>query len=342
LFNNRDIRSSLLITTVVLALAAGCGPSPSPSTSTGDASDPATGGSKSISVQLNWYPEVEHGGVFQAVADGSYQEAGLNVEIRPGGRATPIAPELVLGRCQFAITNADDVVLFRAQGADIVAVMATAQNHPRCILVRADSGVEKFEDLQGMTLQRQAGRPFLAFLAHRKLLDGVREVPYHNSVAGMIDDPKMAVQAYVNAEPLLAQQQGLEIRTLMLSDLGWNPYSSVLVTTGDLIRKQPELVAAMTKATRQGWVDYFADPALANASILKANEHGMTQEALAFGVQKMQPLAMPDGDASVLGSMTAERWETLVSQMVEIGVIKPDSVIASECFTTEFLSLSAQ
>ena len=101
-----------------------------------------------VSIQLNWYPEAEHGGVFQAVADGTYTAAGLNVDIRPGGRATPVAPELSLGRVQFAIANADDVIVYRGQGMDIVAVAAPLQNNPRCILVRQESGVESLNDLK--------------------------------------------------------------------------------------------------------------------------------------------------------------------------------------------------
>lgn len=301
---------------------------------------PAQGGGGedlvSVSVQLNWYPEVEHGGAYQAFVGGTYLRHGLAVEIKPGSRETPVAPELLLGRSQFAITNADDVVLFRAQDADIVAVLAAVQNNPRCLMVRADSGVEGFDDLSGMTLQCQPGRTFLSFLRQRGFLDGVREVPYFNSIAGMVDDPQMAVQAYAVAEPLLARQQGLEVRTLMVSELGWNPYSSVLVTTGTLIRESPELVQQFVAATQQGWGDYLQSPAKANEAILKANTHGMTAEVLQFGAEQMRPLAYPDESAE-LGEMTLQRWQQLVDQMKELDVIGQDSVRAEDCFTDQFL-----
>ncbi len=319
----------LLVTAMLLC--TGC-------SSPKDAAFPPHGGQhlRDVSVQLNWYPEVEHGGIYEAYVNGAYREHGLNVEIKPGSRETPVAPELLLGRSQFAITNADDVVLFRAQGADIVAVFAAAQNNPRCLLVRADSGVESFEELSGMTLQCQPGRAFLPFLRKRGYLDGVREVPYFNSIAGMVNDPKMAVQAYVVAEPLLARQQGLEVKTLMVSDLGWNPYSSVLVTTGNLIRESPDLVEQFVAATRQGWTDYLLSPGKANQAILKANTHGMTQEVLQFGAEQMRPLAYPE-DATHLGEMSLERWQQLVDQMKELEVIGQDVVRPEDCFTDKFL-----
>lgn len=299
-----------------------------------------------VSIQLNWYPEVEHGGVYQAKTDGKYVAEGIDVEIRPGGRETPVAPELLRGRSQFAITNADDVVLFRAQDADIVAVLAAVQDHPRCLLVRADSGVEGFEDLDGMTLQCQPGRAFLPFLRKRGFLEGVREVPYFNSIATMVNDPKTMVQAYSVAEPLVARQQGLEVRTLMISELGWNPYSSVLVTTGDLIRNSPELVRKVVRATQAGWVDYLDAPDEANKVILQANGHSMTAEALEFGSEEMRPLVysgardradVSDQQRAELGAMERERWSRMLEQMGELELIEPGSIAPEDCFTNEFL-----
>lgn len=288
-------------------------------------------------IQLNWYPEAEHGGVYQALADGTYAENGVQVTIRAGGRAIMVAPELGFGRSQFAIVNADDVVIFRREGSDVVAVLAAVQNHPRCILVREDSGVESFEDLAGMMLQRQPGRMFLEFLRARGFLDDVREVAY-SGIAGLVTDPKMAIQAYSFAEPLQLRQQGVEPRTLMVSELGWNPYSSVLITTGDLIRDNPELVRRVVHATRRGWQNYLTDPELGNEAILKANQYGMTAEALKFGSVELGKLALPDeAPIESLGLMTPERWETLVEQIDELDPANAGKVKPDECYTTEFV-----
>ena len=291
-----------------------------------------------VAVQLNWYPESEHGGLYQALADGTYAAADLDVDLRPGGRATPVGPELQLERCGFAIANADDVVLFREQEIDVVAVLAAMQNHPRCILVREESGVQTLDDLAGMTLQRQAGRGFVEFMRAGGYLDDVQEVPYHGSVASLVADPKVAIQGYVFAEPLLAQQQGVKVRALMVSDLGFNPYSSVLVTTEKLIREKPDFVRRFVQATRTGWQNYVNDPGQGNAAILNANKHGMTAEVLEFGSEGLRSLAMPDGFVTDrIGEMTQERWRTLVDQMAELDLVNASKVRAEDCFTTEFL-----
>jgi NitT/TauT family transport system substrate-binding protein len=291
-----------------------------------------------VTAQLNWHPEAEHGGLYQAAADKTFENAGFEVEIVPGGVGTPIASELVLGRSQFAITNADDVVLFREQGADVVAVLSSMQNHPRCIIARSDSGVKTFKDLAGKTFQCGGGRPYLTFLENLGLLKDVTQVPYHNSIASLVGDPNVVIQGYSFAEPLLARQQGVEVNLLMVSDLGWNPYASVLVTTGDLIREKPEMVRQFVAATRAGWQNYMTDPSLGNEMILAANKEGMTAEALEFGSKELRSLALPEGHSlESVGTMSAERWETLVRQMVDMKLVSEANVKAFECFTTQFI-----
>lgn len=336
------IRFTVLTFGAVILFMSGCGPSSTSSISSGKSAengsaDDSSAGSP-VAIQLNWYPESEHGGVFQAEADGGYRAAGLNLDIRPGGRSAPVAQELALGRVQFGFANADDVVVYRRQGLDIVAVLAAMQDNPRCILVQEKSGVESLNGLAGLTLQCQAGRPYLEFMRSKGLLKNVKEVPYFGSVAPLIADPKIAIQGYSCAEPLLAEQEGVKVRVLMVSKLGWNPYSSVLITTGKLINEQPELVNAFVKATQAGWESYLKDPSKGNADILAANDHGMTAEVLQYGSEQMRSLAMPSGDQSKLfGRMSLTRWKELIEQMDVLDPSQANLVKPEDCFTDKFL-----
>jgi NitT/TauT family transport system substrate-binding protein len=323
---NRNLLPVVLMTFVAMALL-GCG------------TDKAAPSIPTINVQLNWYPESEHGGVFQAQAEDLYTKSGLNVVIKPGGPSTPIVGELQLGRSQFAIANADDVVLYRRSGADIVALAAIVQNHPRCILVREESGVTSLDKLAGMTLQREAGQSFVEFMRKKGLLEGVQEVPYLGTVTSLVADPKIAIQAYLFSEPLQAEQAGAKVRALMVSELGWNPYSSLLVTTGDMIRNQPAQVQTMVDATLDGWRSYITNPEAGNELILKANKHGLTSDTLKYGVTKLRELALPDGMAiDQVGIMTDERWTTLIQQMDDLDPAAAGKVKASDCYTLEFLN----
>ncbi len=272
-----------------------------------------------MAVQLNWYPESEHGGVYQASADGTYRSAGLEVDIRPGGRATPVAPELQLDRVQFAMANADDVVVFRREGMDIVAVMAVMQNSPRCIMVREESGVTDFSGLAGLTLQRQAGRSFLEFMRSKGILDQVTEVPYHGSVSSMVADPEIAVQELTVCRTPDRPPTRRQGPTLDAQRSGLEPVQQRADHIGKIDPRTTPTGRQFVQATRQGWTNYLADPTAGNGAIMKANEHGMTPEALQFGVRELEPLALPDAmSVDEIGVMSIQRWTTLVNQMNEL------------------------
>ncbi len=315
-------------------VAVGCKPSEKSdgqSNANGAGDSAASGGLQKVSLLLNWYPEAEHGGFYAAKVHGLFEKEGLDVEIRPGGENAPIAQELVSQRVTFSIGNADDVLLFRQQGADIVSVFAPIQQTPRCIMVRASSGIDSLSKLKGLTLQANKGQAFLSYMETRGMLEGVQVVPYSGSVARFVADEKTAIQAYNFSEPQVAEQKGVPCRTLMLSEIGFNPYASCLMTTSETVAKQPELVAKMVRACRAGWAKYFESPQETNAAILSYNSERMTSEALAFGVEKLKPLCQVEGNAQ-LGEMSLERWQTLINQFIELKLVTAEKVKAEQCF----------
>ncbi len=290
---------------------------------------------------LNWFPEAEHGGFYAAQVHGIFEQHGLQVELRPGGPSAPVAQELVAGRVQFAIGNADDVLVFREQDVPVVALMAPIQDTPRCIMVHESAQVGSLQELGGLTLQAGAGRPYLKFMEHQGLLKDVQVVPY-SGVPKFASDTSSAMQAYSFSEPLLARQQGASVSMLMLSDVGFNPYASCLITTDDYVQEHRDIVGRMVAACREGWQKYLETPAEANAAILLDNEHGMTEETLEFGVEVLGPLCLPNSMSSEqVGMMSEQRWETLVSQFADMDLIDADKVTADAVFTTEFLSAPA-
>lgn len=321
---------------ILLSSLLACSPSQSNKAATGKSSD----GKQSVTLLLNWYPEAEHGGYYAALVHGFYAEEGLDVTIRPGGKSVVVAPELEMGRVQFGIGNADDVLMARSEEAHMVALMAPLQNGPRCIMVREDSGITKFEELKNCKLLIDLGRPYIPFLKSRGLLDAsVQTVPYTGTVTELVAGPGVAQQAYNFSEPLLAEQAGVPVRNLMMSDIGYNPYACCLLSTNDVISKQPELARKMVRASIRGWQKYLEDPQSTNAYILKQNEQGMTLEALDYGVKKLQELCLPNGmEPSALGKMEASRWQELHRELVNLKLIQPSKVRPEEAYQLDFLS----
>jgi NitT/TauT family transport system substrate-binding protein len=316
------------------AIASGCSseqsaaPKSSPTNAT-TSEQPAAKPIDSVELALNWLPEAEHGGFFAADVHGLFADRQLKVKIIPGGPGVPVIQNVATGKATFGVTNADQVLLQRAQEADVVAIFAPIQQSPRCIMVHKKSGITKFEDLKDMTLAINANQTFLGYLKKKLPLTNVQIVPYQ-STAPFLNDERLGQQAYVFSEPFLVQQQGAEPVNLMLSDIGFNVYTSVLITRAEVIEKQPELVRRMVEACRLGWRKYLDEPEQTNEHIHSLNKE-MGPEILAFGVRALKPLCEPN-----LGEMTLERWQTLAEQLVEAGALKPGAIDPSKAFNASF------
>jgi NitT/TauT family transport system substrate-binding protein len=335
-------RSALLLAglAIVAVASAGCDSDPpaAPAATGGSAGELVTTGLEPDTVQLalNWFPEAEHGGFYAAQVHGLYAAAGLEVTILPGGPAAPVVQQVARGDVEFGVTNADNVLFGRAQQAPIVAVFAPLQDSPRCILVHESCGIESLEQLRDVTLAMSSGAAFAQFLQHRLPLVGVTVVPYSGDVAPFLLDERFACQGYVFSEPFVARQQGGDPRVLMVSELGFNPYTSVLIASEETIRERPDLVRRMVQASRAGWQRYLESPAETNREIHQLNAK-MELDVLEFGAEALRPLVLgDDDDPAAIGRMTRERWQALHDQLVESGQLEPGTDAAA-AFTAEFL-----
>ncbi len=341
-----SLRGSMLsVGMAILACAMGCITSVTPVAAPADSVADAVSVKKDeapkipVTLALNWFPEAEHGGFYAALVHGEYAKEGLDVTIQPGGPQAPVIPQVATGSVQFGVDNADKLLLGRAQEADVVAVFAPIQTSPRCILVHEEAGIKTFDDLaaaKGFTLAMNPGQPFAQFLNHHLKLDGLQQVPYPGSLSQFLLDKRFGQQAYSFSEPFSAKEKGATPRTLMLADVGFNTYTSMLMVSRDMITKQPDLVAKMVRASARGWERYLNEPVETNAFIHKENPE-MSPEILAFGVTDLKPLCMAQ-DGVPFGSMTQERWAQLVQQMTAAGSLTGPALDPVAAFTNEFLS----
>lgn len=298
-------------------------------------------GNSRVRLSLNWYPEAEHGGFYAADVHNFYHQNDLTVEIIPGGPSAPqlVISELVAGRTHFAVSDADQVVKARAEGLPIVAVMATMQQSPRCIMVHASSGIERLEDLADVDLAISETRPFALWMKHKLPLTNVRLVPYNGLVGEFLQNDRFAQQGYVFSEPWLAREKGAEPRALLLSEIGFNPYAGLLITTDSLVEQHPQVVRNMVTACARGWTRYLSNPQPTNDAIHQLNPD-MSPAALVYGAREVKALC-ESADGGLRYRMTADRWAELVRQIEEIGEIPPGSVDPADCFTAQFVERDA-
>jgi NitT/TauT family transport system substrate-binding protein len=283
-----------------------------------------------ITLQLNWKLEPQFGGFYAA----QYARHGLNVTVSPGGAGAPTVDQLAAGTVQFAIVSGDEIVRARANGNKLVALFAAYQTNPQGIMTRASRGFNEIGDVFKTpgTLAMEKGLPYSDFLKQKYGFEKLTLVPSPFGDLSLYRTKEdYAMQCFVTSEPLAAKKTGIEPKTFLIADSGYNPYTTVLATTDAFRARNPQVVDAMVKAVREGWEAYLADPSKTNEAMQKLNP---TMDAQTFtdSAAAQKPLIETDETkANGLGSMTPARWETLVAQLKSLGALSSD-VKAADCF----------
>ncbi|MCH2161065.1 MAG: ABC transporter substrate-binding protein [Phycisphaerales bacterium] len=273
-----------------------------------------------IRIQMNWFPEPQFGGIYTAQAKGYFEDAGLDVKLLKGGPSVP-APQMVAsGNVEFAVVSAPQLITLRSQGGAATGVFATFQKYPRGILVHADSPYQELKAFwkSDSKLMAEDGLAYIKWLKNRYGQPSVLFVPYAGSLAPFISRTVQGMQCFATAEPVQLKVQGVETRVFYLADEGYNPYVAVIAVNDDVLKKRPEMVKKFVNAIRRGWSTYLADPAETNALLLELNPD-LSREVLDLASAELGRLVESDTTrANAPGWMTAERWNTLLGQLVEL------------------------
>jgi NitT/TauT family transport system substrate-binding protein len=324
---------------VILALAlAACSPAAKK-----DAA-PAAGALTPIRFATDWRAEAEHGGFYEALADGEYARHGLDVKIVQGGPGVNVPQLLAAGSIDMGIGSNGFVVMNLAQeGVPVKAVAAVFQKDPQVLIAHPDTGVKTLADLKGhpILLGDASVTTFWVWLKSKYGFtdDQVRKYTFNNGP--FLADKRAAQQGYVTSEPYTIEKQaGIKPTVFLLADNGYPGYATMILAPDALIAKNPAAVKAFIAASVQGWKDYLeGDPRPADALIEKDNPE-MTQDILDQARAKLKANGIVDGgDAakSGVGTMTDARWQTLFDVASASGVY-PKTLDFKSAYTLQFLA----
>lgn len=326
------IRTLLLaaVTTTAALLVVGCDRQPSPPSASGGAT------ATTVGIQLNWKPEPQFGGFYAAQLSGAYTRHNLDVNVVAGGVGAPTVQMVGNGQIEFGIVSADELLIARSRGNNVVALFAVYQTCPQGLMVRASRGLKEIGDIfkQPGTVAIESGLPYAMLLKRRYGFDQVKIVPSPGGdLSIFLSDPNFAQQCFVTSEPIAARKAGVEPRTFLIADAGYNPYTTVLVTREEYLKSHPEVVKSVVAAVREGWGAYLKDSAATDALMHKLNP-GMDPETFTAAAEAQKPLIETDETrAQGLGYMSNERWITLADQLFDLGVLKEKPAIDA-CFVS--------
>ena len=297
-----------------------------------------------VSFGTNWVPEAEHGGFFQAVADGTYTRYGLDVTIVPGGPNDNNRMLLIAGKLDFFMA-ANTLMSFDAvaNNVPVVTIAAIFQKDPQVFLTHPESKITKLEQLKPLTLfvSKEGISSYFQWLKSEYGFNEAKVRPYTFNPQPFIASPQSAMQGYVTSEPFAVEKAAkFKPGIILLADYGFNSYSTLIETRRELTDKKPDLVQRFVDASIIGWYNYlYGDNAPGNALIKKLNPE-MTDELLAFSVGKMKEYGIVDSGDTLrdgIGAMSDERATSFFDKMVRAGVVRSD-IDFRKAYTLRFIN----
>ena len=293
-----------------------------------------------ITVQLDWVPQPEHGGLYQALARGYFREAGLDVVLVPGGPNAFVMQKLATGKADIGQSDSTNTILAIAQGIPITTIGAVFQNDPSVLMLHADSPIKTFQDLDGKTIMARLEWAFLPYLRNKYHIN-FNVIPQNFAVGNFVADKNFIQQGYYIAEPYYIVKGGAKYPKFLYAwDAGFDAYTA-LVANVPWAEAHPAELKAFMAAYIRGWKDYIeGDPAPANAMLKQLNPEN-TDDFLAF-CRKMiigEQLVIGRGakDDSNTGRISRDRFKTQIGQLEELGILPKGKLAVDQVMTTQYL-----
>lgn len=306
----------------------------------------ADGHQSSVVFGTNWLAQAEHGGFYQSVADGTYAECGLDVEIISGGPQVNNRALMLAGKIDFHM-GGDMLQAFNAvkEGIPVVSVAAIFQKHPQVIIAHPGEA-ESWEDLKDLTLLigDNGFTSYYQWMIAEHGFTVQQRLPYTFNPAPFIADKKKGMQGYLSSEPYaILKEAGFEPNVFLIADAGYSSYATTIETMAGTIETAPEKVACFVDGSLTGWYNYlYGDSSAADEMILAANPD-MSQDKIDFAKKMMLEQGIVDSGAALetgIGSMTDEVIGDFYDKMVAAGVLE-DGLDWKAAYTLEFTNKSA-
>ena len=298
-----------------------------------------------ISFATNWVAEAEHGGFYQAVADGTYAEYGLDVTIVAGGPQKNNRLLLLAGKVDFYMAG-NMLAPLNAEANDIpiIEVAAIFQKDAQVFLVHPDRGIDEFEDLAKLPTIFMGVDGFASFFQWMKQaypgFSDEQYKPYHFDPRVFIVDEQSAMQGYVTSEPLAIElAAGFKPKEFLLADAGFDTPATLIEATTDYVAGNSDIVQRFVDASIIGWYNYlYNDPSLGNAAIKLENPE-MSDEQIAFSLAKMKDAGIVDSGIALdkgIGCFDDAVQKSFYDKMVQAGAV-PRGVDLAKTYTNKFV-----
>ncbi|MBN8944465.1 MAG: ABC transporter substrate-binding protein [Rhizobiales bacterium] len=289
-------------------------------------------GPERVSFGTNWVAQAEHGGFYQAVADGTYRRHGLDVTIVPGGPQVNNRLLLASGRLDFYM-GGNMIQAFAAvdQNVPTTVVAALFQKDPQVLIAHPGQGMESFADLKRLPTLFISQAGVATFWQWMKAEHGFRDdqlKPYTFNAQPFLADKRSAMQGYLTSEPhAIERSAGFSPKVFLLADSGFDPYATTIEIHRAMLAERAATAQRFVEASIIGWYNYvYGDNAAANA-LIKRDNPDMDDGRIGYALARMREHGIVDsGDSLALGigALTEARIGSFFATMVKAGIVRPN------------------
>ena len=264
---------ALVLAGLLLASLAACG-----------GGDSGKAGLTDVTLCLDWTPNTNFTGLYAALAQGWFEEAGLNVSIvqPPEDGASAIC---AAGQAEFAVTAQDSIAsaFAREEPLAVTAVAALLQHNTSGIISRAGEGMDRPAGLAGRTYSTWNTPTELAMMERVVTADGgdfsqVALIPNNISdEAGALRERQTdAIWIFYGWGGISAQQSGLDFDYFYFKDIDpvFDYYTPILIANNSFLENQPDTAKAFLSAATRGYEYAIEHPEEAARMLIDGDDTG--------------------------------------------------------------------
>ena len=282
---------------------------------------------EAVSLQLKWKHQFQFAGYYQALAQGFYRDAGLDVTIREGGPGIDVSEAVAGGKADFGVCTAS-VLRDWAAGRRLVVLAAIFQRSPAVILVARRADISSVSDLRGRTLMDTPGSDEIAAMLTREGVNyqSMLRVPHEGNPRDLLAGRADAMIAYSTSEPFVLEQLGAAYRTFAPAAFGIDFYGDNLCTSEAEVKAHPDRVAAFRAASLKGWAYALANRE-ATVDLIIRSYSNKSREALLFEAEHTE--ALVGRDPARIGEQDPARWRSIAATYRQLGLLTDDTLPAA-------------
>jgi len=289
-----------------------------------------------VSIQFSFSHSAEFAGFYAAEQKGYYAAEGLQVTLVEGGPQVDFIAPVVNGAAQFSVAQPADLILARADGKPVRAIATLYRRSPIVFFTHADSGITRPQDFAGKKIRSTTtiDQTLRAMMARVGVKPEQYQIVNLPSDAAMFASREVPVWgAFINSFVVEVQRAGYKINLINPDDYGIHFYGDMIITTDDLIAKNPDLVKRFLRATLKGWTYAVENPATVGALVQK---YKVNADPALENAKMTASLPIVNTGEDHIGWMKAEIWNGMEKTLREQNVLtKPVDV--TQVYTMQFI-----